>query len=219
MTSDAESISLNNTLSLLMTQNFFHIMTQNSIHPDDEQMSKEEEAKSHRRAAQLVEGNAEKAASDVVVAGEINASGGDGQEQQVDQWLWQVHFSFHWHPHTLPVETQVQTDENQHGETGDAVKAVNPEGEFNAHVVQVMRNQNTGHQDKDKGEEQQAIDEGHSLSDTVPTAFGEVVVPILVPAVVKIEQQAEENRHDFMACVFDEPVVQENHKDQGHQDI
>lgn len=155
----------------------------------------------------------------MVVAGEINASGGDGQEQQVDYWLWQVHFLFHLCPDALPVEAQVETDENQHGETGDAMEAVNPEGKFDAHVVQVMRNQNAGHHDKDKGEEQQSIDEGHSLSDTVPTAFGEVVVPILVPTVVEIEQKAEENRHDFMTCVFDEPVVQENHKDQGHQDV
>lgn len=155
----------------------------------------------------------------MVVAGEIDTSGGDGQEQQVDYWLWQVYFPLHWHPYALPVKAQVQTDENQHGESGDAVEAVNPDGKFNAHVVQVMGNQNAGHHDKDKGEEQQSIDESHSLSDTVPTAFGEIVVPILVPTVVEIEQQAEENRHDFMTCIFDEPVVQENHKDQGHQDI
>lgn len=155
----------------------------------------------------------------MVVAGEINTSGGDGQEQQVDQWTGQVYFPFHWHPDTLPVKAQVETDENQHGESGDAVEAMNPERKFDAHVVQVMGNQNTGHHDKDKGEKQQSIDESHSLSDTVPTAFGEIVVPILVPTVVEIEKKAEENRHNFMTCVFDEPVVQENHKDQGHQDI
>lgn len=110
-------------------------MCDDRIHPNDQQMSQHKETEGDGRTAELGEGDAEEAATDVVVGGEINASGSDGEEDKIGERRGQADFPFHLGPNALPVKAQVEADEDQHGESSDAVEAMNPQGDVETHEV------------------------------------------------------------------------------------
>lgn len=70
-----------------------------------------------------------------------------------------------------------------------------------------MGNQDAGHHDQEKGENEEPIDECEPLANAIPATAGDVFIPVFVPFVVEIEKNGEEHRQDFVAFVVDVTIV------------
>ena len=171
-------------------------------------------------------GNAEKKkpASQAVVKGKVNATGGEKHDKHfVENGAMgdfrKSHSFLQPGKNGAPVKSQMESQGNDHDIAGYMMNLVSQERCFLHSCREGMRYHEPACHDGGKGPEEQQVCEEGQFSVRVPSAPGKGSIPLPVEPGVKKKKKKENKGQRFMAEIPDQPVIQKDKEGNQHPQV